>query len=433
MSFIYSDSRHNFLVRGAGKDGNITSGRLTGEPIAYSNERGSSESVTSSDSVDTSSRQSSRPAHIAETDAYMQQKQRLERLNQICSQRRSEYKKGFSGISPRGIRGKVFAFHDNIAFCRAFKSGTTFSIGLLSKLFNCSYDCYSSYAEQFRDLSTTQKIEYIQDKFSFFFVREPYQRLFSVYSNKFYLPKEFWTPVASDIAARYRTNPSKTSLTYGHDVMFHELIHYVIDTFENGEMPDKHVTPDYILCNPCVHNYSFVGKLETFSADWKYLTDTWTSMNYTKHLPNDEMKALLASTMLSPIKHLFATIEILKSSGIPVENLFRRTWSYYQIIGLISKKLELRLPGRNTSAVGMEVFTNMIVQAIDDSRVYGQEVSAQKREALLQAYSTVPHGLLERLRKALSMDCDLFGYDNRPDWVFNAPDVVTDFNYFKWL
>lgn len=366
-----------------------------------------------------------------ESDAYTQQVERQKRLSKVCSSRKSEYMDSFKDSSRYG--GKVFAFRDNIAFCRAFKSATTFSIDLLSLLFNCSSTCSTSYTEVYAGLKTKQRIAYVRDRFSFFFVREPYQRLFSVYSNKFYLPKEYWTPVGSDIVAKYRTNPSKTSLQYGHDVTFRELIHYVVDTFENGKVQDKHVTPDYKLCNPCVYNYSFVGKLETFTADWEYLIDMWTSLNYTKPLPEEDMASLLTPNVLSPIKHVFETKKILRNSGIPVKNLFLRTWSYYQIIGLISKKLAMPLIEGNVSAVSVDKFTEIIRTGIEDSKAFGKEVSGQKKEALLQAYSTVPMELLERLQKALSMDCDMFGYDDRPSWVFENQNVIRDFNYFQWI
>ena len=368
-----------------------------------------------------------------EADAFIQQKERQERLRNVCFNRAKEYNNSFHDHF--SISGKVFGFHEDIYLCRAFKSATTFSIGLLSKLFKCDYDCYVSYAQGFADKRTTQKREHIKDTFSFFFVREPYQRLFSVYSNKFYLTKENWAPVGPEIAAEYRNHPSETSLRYGHDVTFRELIQYVVDAYEQDETPDKHVIPDYKLCNPCYYRYTFIGKLESFTSDWNYLIDSWTALNYTTPLPDEEMKELLVPNVISPIKHLYVTKHLLLQSGIPVINLFRRTWGYYQIIGLISKTIEMPISESSVGDIELEDFTHIIQTAIEESKGFGKEVKAQKREALLQAYASVSDSLLKRLRIALSMDCELFGYEDRPSWVFENRSSVDNFdhNYFRWL
>jgi len=89
------------------------------------------------------------------------------------------------------------------------------------------------------------------------------------------------------------------------------------------------------------------------------------------------------------------------------------------------------------SIINEGLFKSSIRTAKAASKTQGQDeaIRNQRDEALMQAYATIPRDLLERLRKVILLDCKLFGYDDRPDLIFNAPSYVDnlDHNYFEGL
>ena len=123
------------------------------------------------------------------------------------------------------------------------------------------------------DTYTPDEIQYrLENYFKFVIVRNPLERLYSAYRNKFtmsyntYFPKRF----GKQIIKRHRKNPSKKSLKLGHDVTFEEFISYILDP--NTEQPfNEHWRPMYKLCFPCLHKYDVIGKYETMSEDVQYI------------------------------------------------------------------------------------------------------------------------------------------------------------------
>lgn len=275
----------------------------------------------------------------------------------------------------------------------------------------------------------------IMGNFSFFFVREPYRRLFSTYSNKFYLPKEYWAPVGPMVVQKYRLFPSKDSLMYGHDITFLEMIRYTVDSFESNRKLDVHLRPLHRLCNPCRFNYTYIGTLETLNKDWENMYGHWKRSGVITRSSNATVKDIYFKSNLPELYHFFQTKSMLADSSIPVYNLYLRTWTYYQITGRIAKNMSMPFTTANIDDVSYDVFYREVSTAIKKSTTFGKEVKAQKDEALKQAYAMIPKELLERLRNVVLHDCLMFGYDDRPDWLFNGSlrEFVPDFDYFPGI
>lgn len=101
------------------------------------------------------------------------------------------------------------------------------------------------------------------------FVRHPFERLVSVYYDKFVDPSglAFQLDRGRDIVRLYRANPSPESLARGHDATFLEFASYIIDQFEMKVPPDPHWQPLTEVCQPCFIPYDAVVKMETLHDD----------------------------------------------------------------------------------------------------------------------------------------------------------------------
>lgn len=352
---------------------------------------------------------------------------RRHRIKQFC--RNPETRSLYRSLTPR----EVTVYNNSVAYCRNFKCASTLGMVALKQLFSCSDDnpCAPQAIADKHNLSKMEVIRHLNDKYSFFFVREPYRRLFSTYSNKFYLPKGHWAPVGPYIAKHYRTNPSEDSLEFGHDVTFKELIQYTVDQYERGIILDPHLRPMHELCNPCRFNYTYVGRVESVNSDWDQILNDLKRAGILNTSVATERKAL-QTLYLSEIGHIYKTLAITKGSSISRYQFFQRSWSYFQINGRISKQIQLPYAENEVDRLNKSQFHKEVDKAIKFSQTFGKDVANQKTEALLQAYSTIPMDLLERLRKVVLVDCLMFGYDDRPAWLFNRTETqdLTSYKYF---
>ena len=83
------------------------------------------------------------------------------------------------------------------------------------------------------------------------------------------------------------------------------------------------------------------------------------------------------------------------------------------------------------SYITSDEFFSLIKEALEKP-MNRTAVKLQRQEAMIQAYRTVPLKDMERLSKYVKMDCLMFGYDLRPNELFqrdNEPGGPS-FNYF---
>ncbi|XP_055956194.1 carbohydrate sulfotransferase 11-like, partial [Patella vulgata] len=102
--------------------------------------------------------------------------------------------------------------------------------------------------------------------------RDPFSRLFSGFANKlFEVNPSFWSTVGRIVIRNTRTNASKKSLSFGHDVSFPELVKYVIMSERSGSYRDGHFIPISDHCRPCQIKYDIVAKMETIKEDTMFV------------------------------------------------------------------------------------------------------------------------------------------------------------------
>lgn len=354
--------------------------------------------------------------------------ERRNRISQIC---RSV---NISNM-PASVENKLFFEDRSVLYCGNLKVATTFMDGFLPHIFKCgnSSDCFSR---------PSKYKQFIDKAYSFTIVRDPYERLFSGYENKLFLPNKFWSTLGADVVATVRPNASWSSLAIGHDVKFSELVKYVIIKGSRADL-NPHLMPMHKLCNPCQGSYNFVGKLESMSTDIDNLvSDLKQNGRVEKSTSSSfEIEASVRKRQLvGPVHHLFSTYNYLRKYAsnsmrkkLRRQNLFLRTWSSFQIRGIILKNFSM--PFTPADHVTHDMYAQAVLEAAQKSEPHKNLLKSQRREALLQAYRMVPLELMEQLRNFVQLDCRLFEYDDRPPKLFerSESDHMVEFNYFQGL
>ena len=284
--------------------------------------------------------------------------------------------------------------------------------------------------ETFSDLRVSMRGQsinkFLKNVSSFMFVRDPYSRLFSGYEHKLYNPNlSFWTSYGMKIVRALRKSPSEESLKFGHDVTFEEFVRYILSQKDNNETINRHFTPMYQKCDPCSFPYDYIGHLETFKKDTEYLFDQWRrkSPDFNIHF-NDFEKETVLDTAGSLISRLFNTYDTIKRDfKYPLYNLVLRVWSDLQIRGYLSKDIPLPFVEHDME----NITADSMLKAVSDAlkiQVNHTAVKLQRQESLQQAYSTVSPEDMERLHEYVLKDCQLFGYDDRPNILFERENFL---------
>ncbi|XP_045209659.2 carbohydrate sulfotransferase 8-like [Mercenaria mercenaria] len=343
-------------------------------------------------------------------------------------------KMGFQNYTEEiNIRAHMTPNH-SILYCRINKCASTFTLEVIRRLFDCDTKCLIKSSINIKN-ETKVAFQKMSNAFSFIFVREPYRRLFSTYANQLYLPKEDWVSKGTKIVKQFRKNPSGKSLKYGHDVTFAEFITYTLERFEKGEKLDEFVRPmNHRSCSPCHFKFDFIGKLETFQSDWNYIVNQLNLRNATEVNPHDVVTDVQQWSILGPIKNVLHAISVFRKSGISLYNMYLRAWTYYQIIGYISKQTPMPYSRSEIKDITTADIFKTIHNAIELSES-DRGVSSQNDEAMMQAYSTISLYDLARVRKMVVEDCIVFGYDDKPDMLFNrrTKSQSRKFDYFKGM
>ena len=345
-----------------------------------------------------------------------------------------------------------------VYYCAFPKDGSTFRSSFLENILNLR--CHSG-VSCFKDLGKLNTSydahirKLIEHSYSFMFVQEPYNRLFSAYENKLFLPNKFWRTLGSHIVRlrsyyMSRNFPNEknfinkplnvdieTTILRGSDVTFPDMLDYVVKMAEYGLSVNEHLKPMYSSCDPCQVKFGYIGKLESLTEDLQNITSILKRLYLTKLVSVNRTNYIAEKTrsnlLYEPIEKLFEITDKLHNNHT-IYQLFLRTWSSYHIRGLLLKAQELPFTEEDKGKVVREDFFSAVTSAHVNSKNNKKSLQEQRREALIQAYESVPRQLLLKVKKYVSRDCKLFGYDDEPSHIFSGTSQTTqDFNYFKGI
>ncbi|XP_053385947.1 carbohydrate sulfotransferase 11-like [Mercenaria mercenaria] len=342
-----------------------------------------------------------------------------QRTEDICHRYKAPEKRTLSGFVLRRENHLLY-------YCDVPKCGSAFMNALLKEAFSCN-DCYYKKVNM---LYKRNKYTYVKQKiqnstYSFMFVREPYGRLFATYENKLHCPNKLWQRLGTDVIRVVRKNATSLSKQFGHDVTFAELVEYVVILFEQDWRLNIHLAPMYTRCDPCLINFNFIGKLEEMTDNLIALTKMWRrngiKVDFESSVDVKELE-LKHKRDMGPITQMFDTLS--RSPGLSRYDLFQRLWSSYQIRGLILN--EQKMPFREDLVNGIDnvMYELAVKEAIELSASNVAALINQRKEALIKAYRTVPMEIMLRLRNVLKTDCELFGYDDMPQTLFDRSTSI---------
>ncbi|XP_076456458.1 uncharacterized protein LOC143290819 [Babylonia areolata] len=273
--------------------------------------------------------------------------------------------------------------------------------------------------------SDTQDIKSLKESkhkhVTFMFVREPYSRLLSAYVDKLFSPNTiYWKLHGKYIVRNFR--PNSTWITCGHDVTFPEFIKYFIHMEKTRQHQDRHFIPMYRLCPVCSWPHAYIGQLETVSEDMPFiLKEIQSPVAYERDFESHNIGANARRDLTGGALRC-----------ISIDTACRRIWKKWHVRGHISKTQVFPLKQEQTR-VSFNI-TDFITAALTAQAHSGERRFrvGQKKEALKEAYAQV--SLEDRLevKKLLSMDFELFGFDPEPEEVFPKVPFIPDpnFSYF---
>ncbi|XP_053376809.1 carbohydrate sulfotransferase 9-like [Mercenaria mercenaria] len=341
--------------------------------------------------------------------------------------------------------GTVVETRHNILYCPVEKVGSSFwkktltamgRLGRLGSMFqvkpskNNKLELYQNLRKSSNG-TTYQKDWFMKTATSLIVVRDPYTKLFSAYVDKLYHPNYlFWKITGEQIAKKAK---NKNSIVCGNDISFSSFIKFIISKTEGGGRKlNPHFTPIYEHCHPCKAKYEFIMKFENFKEDLYYIMDNWSArFNLNISFQDFERQAAINITS-NHVKVCFSTIKkFSKICNIPVHNFYLRTWRFLQITGLLPKEIDMPFPNNGSSSrITKETYINVIKDVLSRDIDWAR-VKEQRHQALVQAYQSIDKTDLKKLKKIVRLDCQYFGYDETPHYLFEKSSE--QFNYFDGI
>ena len=270
---------------------------------------------------------------------------------------------------------------------------------------------------------------------SFMAVRDPYTKLFSGYADKLFHPNSnFWKIAGQKIQRLIRDDNEAHAddVICGHDIHFNEFVKYIIYAHEHGDRLNRHFVTLHEHCDPCVIEYDYILKIETFKDDVMFLLDRLNETFGTEiKFSNFEQETAIDNAR-QHIGHSFGTRRKYgKKCNIPNLSFLFRTWRYLQMNGIISKMVDLPIKReKDASEMTARRFIDIVSDVISRTENW-TAVKMQRKEAFLQAYRSVDMTSLQKLQKIMEPDCRYFGYDCGLENFHSVRDSVQlDFDYF---
>lgn len=242
------------------------------------------------------------------------------------------------------------------------------------------------------------------------FVRHPYTRLFSAYIDKiFSVNPLYWR--------YFRPNRGKSSSNSSqcvYDVTFAEFVKYFLSNNFFWKK-DFHFIPMYKHCSPCKLKYDFIGKIESFDQDSKYILER-IGLKSLKNSLKIYKNFTRMDIIISKVKLLFSRYygNIGAEECLTFYEAVKINWKELQIRGIIDKNINIPFSEKEITNFNKINVTDMFLTAAKKS-TDKRHLVRNKYEALFEAYSSLDSSDFVNLQRIYSVDCALFNYDCRPE------------------
>jgi RNAse (barnase) inhibitor barstar len=326
----------------------------------------------------------------------------------------------------------------NILYCPVEKIGTTFwrrvfyTFAFKHSKDKLPFDIPEELAqEEIKDhFSKSYSSDFPTDYFSFMFVRNPFSRLLSAYVDKIVAPNPFyWRQFGALAVNKYRQNVNKTAVR-GHDISFAEFVRLATDMESTNMYKDPHIKSIGTSCHPCHHNYSFIGRMENFKEDSLYVLKKIEAQNEMMKTLDSQWDTLSTKASIEVNIEYWFDSKSQISKYISWEKALKRFWLYMQMRGLIEKRLPLNITTDNVEKISAKDFENLVKEANNASNK--AELSKQKRDVKIEAFSSVEPSLLKKFVYVFRKDFELYGYDPSPSYIFQRGDTKITTKFFNY-
>lgn len=262
----------------------------------------------------------------------------------------------------------------------------------------------------------------------FMFSRDPYERLWSGYLDKLYLP-DFWWWLGTKMISELRPSADDLSKKCGHDVTFSEFLEFTAVHLKQGKHIDIHFEPMHRRCNPCKMNFNVVGKMETFPSDSKLIMDNVKlKLRSKRSVENDhaadEIKMLTRYNF--DIQTRLTDLGKREDCYNQVEIAYR-LWKTFQFNGYLGDEEEFPEEEftniENRDLIKETLLKKLLEIRKQKSKEVLKQWKVQRQKYLEKAYENIPVYILEAVRDEYAMDFELFQYNKEPSYVFQKKVV----------
>ncbi|XP_053404571.1 carbohydrate sulfotransferase 13-like [Mercenaria mercenaria] len=323
-----------------------------------------------------------------------------------------------------------------LVYCTIEKNGCTFwkrVFQILNGFKNVTDPLQTRGVAAYEGYKTAEKMPFyelsniLSYSIKFIFVREPYERLLSGYVDKLFLPcAPYWFELGRFIVKSFRQNGGSSASSCGDDVTFEEFVRYYLYSYKTNTKRDVHFSHNYEHCRPCEIDYDYIAKLENFKEDTLFILKEM-GLNNTVQIKNFE-KETERDAIMDEIDWGFYVYESADKCITKYKTLLR-IYKKLQIRGIISKDVPFPFSNKSVETVHIDEYKEALLNAHAQSGTR-EKRKLNRKEAFLEAYSTLPHELRTELQKELSADAELFGYATYPETLKVAESYVPKFRYF---
>ena len=183
---------------------------------------------------------------------------------------------------------------------------------------------------------------------------------------------------------------------------------------------EGHFLPPSSYCDVCNIRYNYIGKMETFIDDVKFIMTSLNQSSLFQAMGNVQ-SASDESIISDVVSECFSKLKKTYSCRLR-DGILRRLWKHLQIRGILSDSQSYPLGGvgmKSACEIEGKGFLNLAMKAFRRSEDRPSR-QAQREKYFLMAFRSVPLNILMRYRDFVKRDCDLFGYDCSPDNIFKG-------------
>ena len=274
-------------------------------------------------------------------------------------------------------------------------------------------------------------LEHYGNATKFMFARNPFTRVYSAFCDKIFTGLISEISFLIDRHAHNLTDMEKKPISRLMNVSFAQALMYASKRFGSGL--NKHFQPQQDFCDVCHSQYNFIGKIETFDDDLKYIMTYLNQSLLLKVMDKDQIggSKIITDIVLRTFAKFKQVQHFSSSDTCEIKNVvLRRIWKLFQIRGFINDEKNCPLFGCDVKA---SYFKRLAIQAHTKAGPEAK-LKSQKKNYYLMAYKSVPLDVLIHFSKSVKASCDLFGYDCYPSNVFqNRTDGVEEDNVFSNL